>query len=155
MKLIAHRGLIDGPNEVLENRPEHIRRAIKLGYDCEIDLWATDSKLYLGHDTADYPISEGFLKQGGLWIHCKNVEAVEYCLDDIKLNYFWHDKDDRTITSKGYIWTYPEKALTKWSIRLLPEWHDPEFKTILETTCYGICSDYVGRIKDIIATGQN
>ena len=38
MKLIAHRGNIDGPNPSKENHPEYIESAIVDGYDVEIDL---------------------------------------------------------------------------------------------------------------------
>ena len=37
MKLIAHRGNINGPCE-RENSPEYILETINLGYDCEIDV---------------------------------------------------------------------------------------------------------------------
>jgi glycerophosphoryl diester phosphodiesterase len=43
MKLIAHRGLTDGPNKDLENSPEQILKAIDQGFDCEIDLWIINS----------------------------------------------------------------------------------------------------------------
>ena len=43
-------------------------------------------------------------------------------LEKIKSNYFWHQNDDYTITSKGYIWAYPGKKLNKNAIYVLPEW---------------------------------
>jgi hypothetical protein len=154
MKLIAHRGLFKGPDANLENRPEQIVQALQLGYDCEIDLRVIEGKFYLGHDHADYEINESFLSQHGLWIHAKNLSALHY-LSTTNLSYFWHQNDDCVITSNGYIWTYPEKELTDRSIRLMPEWKDPEFKTILDNRCYAICSDYVDAIKEIIASAQN
>ena len=39
MKLIAHRGNIDGPNPERENSPEYIEEALKAGYDVEVDVW--------------------------------------------------------------------------------------------------------------------
>jgi hypothetical protein len=60
MKLIAHRGLTDGPNKDLENNPKQILLAIDQSFDCEIDLWSIDSKLYLGHDLPVYPIDASF-----------------------------------------------------------------------------------------------
>jgi len=59
MKLIAHRGNIDGPNSSQENRPEYIEAAIAKGYDVEIDIrYDTFNKiLYLGHDESQYPTS--------------------------------------------------------------------------------------------------
>jgi hypothetical protein len=64
-----------------------------------------------------------------------------------KLNFFWHQEDYFTLTSHGYIWTYPGNLLTKNSISVLPEWQDPELKN-LDLNCYGICSDYILKIKE-------
>ena len=159
MKLIAHRGLINGPDETIENHPDQIKLAINQGFNCEIDLWFDeDSKFYLGHDRPQYSIDKDFLIEykKRLWIHTKNLKAL-YWLSNTNnfFNYFWHQNDDCVITSQGYIWTYPEKPLTDRSIRLMPEWADPGFKTVLKNRCYAVCSDYVVKIKDIIASDQN
>jgi hypothetical protein len=82
-----------------------------------------------------------------LWIHAKNIEALYVLSADNKLNFFWHQEDYFTLTSHGYIWTYPGNLLTKNSISVLPEWQDPELKN-LDLNCYGICSDYVLTIKE-------
>jgi hypothetical protein len=149
IKLIAHRGLYQGPDKTLENRPDQILYAIDEGYDCEIDLWKTGNKLYLGHDIPQYEVTTQFLEQEELWIHAKNIDAL-YWLASTEAKYFWHQEDDFTLTSNGYIWTYPDKPLTNRSIRVMPEWKDPELKTILDFHCYAICSDYVERIREII-----
>ena len=39
MKLIAHRGNVNGPDPLTENTPEKIESAITAGYDVEIDIW--------------------------------------------------------------------------------------------------------------------
>lgn len=147
MKLIAHRGLFTGPDGNIENRPDQINLAISEGYDCEIDLWFKDYKLYLGHDTPDYEISPNFLKNNKdrLWIHAKNLEAL-YWLTNTTYNYFWHQSDDFVLTSHGYIWTYPDKPLTGKSIMLMPEWNTLDIN-ISMLKCFGICSDYVSRFK--------
>jgi hypothetical protein len=152
MKLIAHRGLTNGPNVNLENRPEQIEVALAQGFECEIDLWIINSEFYLGHDRPDYKVNKAFLDKFGLWIHAKNLAALRW-LTDTNLYYFWHESDKFTLTSNEYIWTFPGNELTHHSIAVLPEWHDPEFKN-LPTNCYGICSDYVVKIKEIIASGQ-
>ena len=153
MKLIAHRGLVSGPNKHIENQPATIKSALSNGFDCEIDLWVFDRRLYLGHDGPQYNITVDFLKQTGLWIHCKNLDALEYCSEDSTLNYFWHEEDTYTLTSQGFIWAYPDKILNKQSIMVLPEWKDPDFKNI-GRPCFGICSDYVEKIKSIIPNVQ-
>lgn len=146
MKLIAHRGLTNGPDVNLENRPGQIDLALSQGFDCEIDLWVVNSEFYLGHDRPDYPVDKKFLDKFGLWIHAKNIGALRW-LTDTSLYYFWHENDQFTLTSNKFIWTYPGKELTQRSIAVLPEWHDPEFDN-LPTNCYGICSDFVAKIQE-------
>lgn len=146
MKLIAHRGLVDGPDKNLENHPDQISKALDLGFDAEVDLWIVNSDFYLGHDGPQYPIPEKFLETYGLWIHAKNLPALRW-LTKTSYWYFWHQEDDFTLTSNHYIWTYPDKDLTLNSIRLMPEWKDPELKTVFDYPCAGICSDFVARIK--------
>ncbi len=145
MKLIAHRGLVHGPNKDLENNPKQIAAVLKMGYDAEIDLWYVNGDLMLGHDGPQYPVAEEFLSQCGLWIHAKNLAALRW-LTKTQYNYFWHQEDDFTLTSHGYIWTYPGRELTMRSIQVMPEWNDPELKNI-NWLCWGICSDWVERIQ--------
>jgi hypothetical protein len=145
MKYIAHRGLVNGPNLDLENLPNQIRDSLQQGYDCEVDVRYVNDKWLLGHDNPDYEVDFAFLEQPGLWIHAKNLEAL-YVLTGTNLNFFWHQDDDFTLTSHGYIWTYPDKPLTSHSVMVMPEWHNPEL-TNLTNRCFGICSDYVGRIR--------
>lgn len=142
MILISHRGNINGRLESWENEPTYIDLAIKKGYDVEVDVWYKDGMLWLGHDKPDYVIDfKWFLDRiSKLWIHCKNIEALEFMKDtEHKLNYFWHQEDDVTITSLGHLWTYPGKKLTKWSIAVMPEIDC--FDNI--DTAYGICSDEI------------
>ena len=148
MKLIAHRGLYNGPDESLENHPAQILDALSKGFDCEIDVWfKADGGWSLGHNGPEYPINFEFLEQPGLWIHAKNLPAL-YVLTGTDLNYFWHQGDDCVLTSHCYIWTYPDKPLTKHSIMLMPEWDDLELSNLDISGCYGICSDYVQKIKN-------
>ena len=147
MKLIAHRGLFNGPDVNLENRPEQIELALKKGYDCEIDLWYKNGELWLGHDHPDYHIREEWLQQFGLWIHGKNLGALRW-LTNTSLVYFWHQNDDYTLTSNNFIWTFPGKPLTMRSIMVMPEYVDKSLENIRDAKCYGICSDFVEIIKE-------
>jgi hypothetical protein len=146
MKLIAHRGLINGPDINLENRPEHILKSLDDDYDCEIDLWIVNSDFYLGHDNPQYPINPKFLDKFGLWIHAKNLSALRW-LTTTNLEYFWHQEDNFTLTSHNYIWTYPGKELTQRSVCVMPEWEDSTLQNIRNINCYAICSDYVGVLR--------
>ena len=146
MILISHRGNINGRFESWENEPTYIDLAISKGYDVEVDIWYKDNMLWLGHDKPDYGIDFKFIKDRNskLWIHCKNIEAVLYFKEcDYDVNYFWHQEDDITLTSKGYMWTYPGKKLTKYSIAVMPE--NIQFDNI--SVAYGICSDFVVKYK--------
>ena len=149
MILIAHRGLYQGPNKNTENSPEQIVNALEQGYHVEVDVWYKDKKLYLGHDGPTYKINDKFFSERKLWIHCKNVDALYYFSTHISLsaNFFWHENDQYTLTSKKYIWTYPGKDLTDNSIMVMPEHVDNTLENTKNVKCYGICSDYVERIK--------
>tara|TARA_R110000868_G_scaffold2821_2_gene19537 strand:+ start:6324 stop:6782 length:459 start_codon:yes stop_codon:yes gene_type:complete len=152
MKLIAHRGNIDGPNPSDENNPTHIDKVIKMGYDLEVDLWHKENNYYLGHDEPQYHVPMSWLvkHKDVLWIHCKNIEALKRISSSlIDFNYFWHQTDDFTLTSKKYIWTYPGKQYTLNSVVVMPEWNTDldQFSNILNYKCFGICSDYIKKIQ--------
>jgi hypothetical protein len=146
MKLIAHRGLLNGPDKSIENNPSQINLALKAGFDCEIDLWVIHSELWLGHDEPQYLVDEKFINQFGLWIHAKNLAALRW-LRNTDCNYFWHEEDKFTLTSHKWIWTYPGNDLTSISVLVMPEIIDPTLANITDVKCYAICSDYVGRFK--------
>jgi hypothetical protein len=150
LNLIAHRGLIKGPSKTLENQPQNLRATLEQGYDCEIDLWVFDDRLYLGHDGPQFNVTQAFIENPKFWIHAKNLKALRW-LTDTELNYFWHENDKFTLTSKGFIWAFPEQDLTNKSIRLMPEWADPELTTVKESVCYGVCSDYILKINELLS----
>lgn len=145
MIFIAHRGNINGPNLDKENSPKYIDRAINIGFDAEIDIWIKEHSLFLGHDKPEYSIDFKWLQDriSKLWIHCKNVEAIVFFQEcAYKFNYFWHQNDDITLTSKNYIWTYPGKQPIKNSIAILPEINNDDI-----SYCIGACSDYIQTYK--------
>ena len=149
MILISHRGNINGKNTQKEHHPSYIDEAIEAGYNVEIDVWCLGGRLFLGHDSGDYIVDINWLenRSSKLWIHCKNYEAVEYFKDRDSwgddLNYFWHQNDDLTLTSKNIVWAYPGKQPIKHSIAVLPEIHNDDV-----THCIGICSDIIENYKD-------
>jgi hypothetical protein len=142
MVLISHRGNLNGKNTERENEPEYIDEAIKLGYDVEIDIWVEGNDIYLGHDYPQHKINYHWLvdRIDVLWIHCKNINAVIYlnCVKNGAFNYFWHQEDDVTLTSREFIWAYPGKQPIKDSIAVLPELNNDDI-----SKCYGICSDFI------------
>lgn len=151
MIYIAHRGLFEGPDQIKENHPDQIKKALNKGYHVEIDIRCIDKKLVLGHDEPLYEIKDSTIDLRKTWIHCKNVEALYYFTTHIseKYNYFWHENDQYTLTSKNYIWTYPGKNLTNISIMVMPEYVDKSLMNTKDVVCHGICSDYVEKIKEM------
>ena len=145
MKLISHRGNINGKILDLENNPNYIDSAIEQGYDVEIDLWFKDHTFFLGHDEPQYEVDLNWLtnRHLKLWVHCKDLQTLSYMWHLkhsmlVNLNYFFHNTDDATLTSKGYLWVYPGKQPVKNSISVLPELNNDNV-----SQSYGICSDYI------------
>jgi hypothetical protein len=139
MILVSHRGNISGPNKSRENKQSYIQEALDLGYDVEIDVWG-DKNLWLGHDELQYQVDLKFIVKNfnKLWIHCKNIEALDIASNFNTLNFFWHENDDYTLTSKNFVWTYPGKRVSNKSILVVDdarEYGGPP--------CFGLCSDYL------------
>jgi hypothetical protein len=139
MRLIAHRGNIDGKNIAEENSPDYLERALHLGYDVEVDVWALDG-IYFGHDEPQYESDIDFLLRNHkqLWIHCKNISSLSMLLEIPNLNAFWHENDAYTLTSKGYIWTYPHQKVCEKSVIVSPTARYMKYQP-----CFGVCSDYL------------
>jgi hypothetical protein len=142
MFFISHRGNINGPIPEKENKIAYINEAISKNFDVEIDLWYENKKFYLGHDNPENQVDIKFLQNKKLWIHCKNLESF-YELSKYDLNFFWHEEDKITITSKGFFWNYPGTKLSKKSICVMPEKNNQD-----NLDCLGICSDYIKKYYD-------
>lgn len=142
-KYISHRGNITGKNEKYENHPEYIKEAIYKGYDVEIDVWFDDN-WFLGHNFRTYPVELSWLIKydniEALWCHAKTIETL-YELQRNNIHCFFHNTDSVTLTSDGYLWTYPGYKLTKYSICVLPE--QVHYSEEDLNICYGICSDNI------------
>jgi glycerophosphoryl diester phosphodiesterase len=136
MKIISHRGNLNGPNSITENSILAITAALDKGFDVEIDVWFKNGKWYLGHDKPTYSVDESFLKNKKLWCHAKNLDALNLMLKNNKIHCFWHQNDDFTLTSKKYIWTYPDKDTTSNSIIVLIK------KQKIPQKTFGICTDF-------------
>ena len=113
MKIISHRGNLIGRIPEKENHPNYIDAAISSGYDVEIDLWFENDKFYLGHDNPKYEIDISWIQDRveKLWVHAKNLEVIQKLLNT-EINWFWHENDKLTITSKGFLWCYPNVYIT-------------------------------------------
>jgi|TARA_R110001583_G_scaffold106009_3_gene254090 hypothetical protein len=147
MILISHRGNINGSNPENENKPGYIFDALSKGYNVEVDIWGVGDDLYLGHDKPMYKVHVPFISDDRIWCHCKNIDAITKIREindkfNYSIHYFWHQEDDITLTSKGFIWAYPGKQPIKDSIAVMPE----IYKDNLDI-CKGVCSDDIEKYK--------
>lgn len=144
MIIIAHRGNLEGPKPHLENQPEYLLKALEHGFQVEIDVWNINNQIFLGHDNPAIPSSLGFLNNPGFWCHAKNIQALDILLEK-NIHCFFHNTDDVTLTSQGYMWTYIGKPVCARSICLMPELtgQNPH-------GCAGVCTDYPIKYFDLL-----
>jgi len=145
MKIIAHRGNLSGSNPLRENSLDYIEEAISEGFDVEVDLWVEDDECFLGHDDPQYFVDIGWLenRKDVLWIHCKNREALEkISSSSIEFNYFYHECDRYSLTSKGIGWVLLGQIPFTKAVIVLPERIDfYRFNLEYIERSYGICTD--------------
>ena len=142
---ILHRGLMAGPDRLLENKEALLKLRLQEGWDVEMDLWLQEGTFWLGHDTPESRLEDRcLLENPKAWIHCKNLEMLAYMSEKKPgAPFFSHDADPATLTSNGYIWCYPGFQAGAKSILVMPE-RVPAL-SVDYTTVAGICSDYVFR----------
>jgi hypothetical protein len=154
MKIISHRGNIDGPQSITENTIQSIEAALGMGFDVEVDVWKVGDIVYLGHDGPQEQVPTHYYNDPRIWFHCKNVDALNhlrlFALLPHKLKYFWHQTDDYCLVSNEKIWVYPGKPLLYDSIAVIPEIL-PEYCAYGDElwSCHAICTDYPLRYKSL------
>jgi len=147
MIYISHRGNTSEINRELENSPDYINEALEKNFYVEIDLWVIEDKLYLGHDGPEYLIDQSYLNNKYFYVHCKNKEALVYMnFSKLDCEYFWHQEDYYTLTSKNKIWVHGMHEEIPDSICVVLDKNTNKNLSI----CYGICSDYVEFYREAI-----
>lgn len=106
--LIAHRGNFRGKSADAENSPDYIDIALASGFHAELDVWVVNGKILLGHHKPEWEVDLDWLieRKDLLWVHCKNLDCTAMA-SNAGLHWFFHDSDQITLTSKGYIWAFP------------------------------------------------
>lgn len=137
MKIISHRGNLNGRDPTRENSPKFVIEAVERGFDVEVDVWFVDSKYYLGHDEPQYEVTIDWLKGLPLWCHAKNEQSFSQMLDT-GLHFFWHETDRFTLTSRGIPWCFPNNY-HKNGVTVVKQ-SPSELK--LDTEVFGICTDH-------------
>jgi hypothetical protein len=144
MKLISHRGNINGLNPSRENSPSYIDTAISAGYEVEVDINYMKGKFYLGHDTPDYEISERWMenRKNSIWFHCKNLDAATELCKLSNFKFFCHKSDLFVMTSTNHIWVHDlEMNLSKKCI--IPLLSDNDLINYKGGLVYAVCTDYI------------
>jgi hypothetical protein len=149
MILISHRGNTTGKQINLENNPDYVDKTIRMGYNVEVNLWLKEDSFFLGHDEPQYKINMDWLtsRKNKLWIHCKNLNSFDFLstYGDNTYKFFWHQKDNYTLTSNLMIWAYPDQPLSNRSIAVMPE--NTEYTLDQLKHCAGVCSDFIANYR--------
>jgi len=143
MRLISHRGNINGVEKELENTINYIDKANSVGYDVEIDVWY-DNGFWLGHDEPQHPVTLEWLlnRSEFLWIHCKNFQALHMLINIDGLTVFFHEQEKHTIISNGLIWSHDiTVANNKCVVPLLSK--DDIISWSPKHEVFGVCSDFI------------
>lgn len=109
MKIISHRGNLEGSHREYENHPSYIQNAMDCGFDVEVDVWVVGKDIYLGHDSPERQVQFSWLEERKekLWCHAKNFGVIERFTNTDGINYFWHETDKITLTSNRTPWLFP------------------------------------------------
>jgi hypothetical protein len=145
MLLISHRGNLEGSSGD-ENHPDYVSNALNLGYIVEVDVFLYKSKIYLGHDEPLYEVDIDFISNPNLLVHCKNYEILSSLINKDSVHFFWHQNDNYTLTSRGWIWVFPGRQYDVNSIVVLPEKNNLGYLDLVDK-CHGVCSDYIKKFK--------
>lgn len=151
MKIISHRGNLEGPDPSTENTLSQIYKCLDKGFDVEVDVWVLENQICLSHDDPTYhekkeivELKDFYELSDHLWIHCKNREALEFFCKK-SFHYFWHERDCYTLTNRGIGIVLVGQFPYSKSVIVLPEmislYSSPYGHDYIKSS-YGICTDY-------------
>lgn len=161
-EIISHRANLTGIEPSFENRIKTIELALKKGFKVEVDVRFHLDRIYLGHDEAQELLPANFYGEQKIYFHCKDMKSLLMFQKYYRgSNFFTHDNDEATITSKGMLWIHPETLPALYAdhteldftraIAVLPErkgllYNEDHLKFLGKF--YGICTDYPERYKE-------
>ena len=91
-----------------------------------------------------------YQKRDRIWIHCKNLQSLQFLSSHKELNIFWHQNDDFVLTRSNHIWTFPKKELSSISIDVMPD----DIEASIESCPFAICTDYSRYALDLVRRRQ-
>lgn len=145
MIFISHRGNLNGVIFERENSPAYIDECLDKGFCCEIDLRMKGGIPYLGHDTADYPVSVDWIwkRRHKLWIHVKEYDALIWLMANVSESiFFCHESDRYTLVSNGFIWSHDlDNPMTNRCV--VPLLSKKSIESYRQTNPGAVCSDFI------------
>lgn len=145
MKIISHRGNLEGSNFVKENTKKYIDIALDKSFDVEIDLWKVNNEFFLGHDKPLYKVSFDWLaeRKNKLWIHTKNFSAFESLLETKKgFIFFYYASEPLVLVSNGKIWTHTPKKIMNPKNYIVPLLSKIELENTNFMNWHAVCTDF-------------
>lgn len=167
IKIIAHRGNLEGPNLFHENDPECLAEILaKTDFDIEIDVRVgyenTNQYFMLGHDYGQHKIEANELLgrtfcNPRVWMHAKSIETFLVLEPLFGPNVFFHTNEDMVLTTYNHIWLYPgkERHIFKSKkdncVLVLPELtYGTDISKWNVNDYYAVCTDYPNRLKEYL-----
>lgn len=155
MRYISYQGIYDGTNYQNANTPPQISKALLAGFDCMMDVWRIDGKLYVGaNNDPNIEVTELYIQGARKWINVQNDEMKEWIVTKpAKLypNYFWFETPTPppayVTASNGKLITPGTVPINNDSVIFLPEITDKSMFTTTHLKCYAVCSTYLTYIK--------
>ena len=148
MKIISHRGNINGPNPQKENRPSYIDSALQLGFEVEVDLWYIQNEFWLGHDEPQYKIEITWMKlrKNKIWYHCKNqLSSVKLLELNDGYKFFCHRNDEYVLTSNGHLWVHDLNSKIN-DMCIIPLLSESELFKHKNLKPGYVCTDFVNKL---------
>jgi len=139
MRLVSNRGNTTGPNPMRENSPAYILETLQKGFYVKIDVTVVDKVIFLG---AYFTVNLDFIQNEKIICQASDGLTLHFLMSN-QIHCFFQQKDNYSITTQGWIWTYPENILTPLSICVMPEWFLKDVQEASKLKCYGICSNYI------------
>lgn len=144
MKIISHRGNINGIVTDRENSPSYIDCALGLGYDVEVDVRFIDGSFFLGHDCPQFQVTKKWLelRSSGLWMHCKDLQSAKELNLIENAKYFCHKDDPYVLTSTGHLWVH-DLSMSIDQMCIIPLLSKDDIFKFDKKLPYAVCTDYV------------
>lgn len=163
MKLISHRGNLNGIEPDKENTLEAIDKCLSFGFDVMVDVWYDNSNWFLGTLGPSIPVSWTMLNslKNNLWMNARTVETFLLLKEKLNFKTFFNANGTfGALTSDDVFWLSPSKdpGLLESSLQCNCIFHhriddtdDEEInfrlqivtnKNFLYSSYYAICSDY-------------